>query len=132
MDFIYYALHFSNTGIHPNLNYYGISTICGTVINEISNEREKFQVFNGVHQLYLIMNTNVLFTLQTKWRLQHKSTQGVLCTEFLCWSFHLVCNVNNTLVFIIMYNWCTPLKTWNFSLSFDMWFMKVLQIVLIP
>ena len=48
--------------IHPNLNAYGISTIWGTFINHISNEREKFQVFNGVHQLSLIMNTNVLFT----------------------------------------------------------------------
>ena len=52
--------------IHPNLNSYGISTIWDTFINPISNDREKFQVFNGVHQLYLIMNTNVLFTLQTK------------------------------------------------------------------
>ena len=52
--------------IHPNIIAYGISTIWSTFINHISNEREKFQVFNGVHQLYLIMNTNVLFTLQTK------------------------------------------------------------------
>ena len=64
--------------IHPNLNAYGKSTIWGTFINNISNEREKFQVFNGVHQLSLITNTNVLFTLQTKWRLQ---LIRVLCTE---------------------------------------------------
>ena len=52
--------------IHPNINAYGMSAIYGTFVKHISNEREKFQVFNGVHQLYLFMNTNVLFTLQTK------------------------------------------------------------------
>ena len=52
--------------IHPNLKAYGISTIWGIFINHMSNEREKFQVFNGMHQLYLIMYTTVLFTLQTK------------------------------------------------------------------
>ena len=91
----------------------------------------KVSIFNGGHYLSLIMNTNVLFTLQTKWRLQHKSTKDVLCTDFLCWSLHLVWNVNKTFLFIIRYNWCTPLKTWNLSLSFDMWFMKVPQIELI-
>ena len=102
--------------IHPNRNADGKSTIWGTFINHISNERQKFgsrkflrytrlkyrvilndsskskclwnkyylghlhkshikwkgkvSIFNGGHYLSLIMNTNVLFTLQTKWRLQ--------------------------------------------------------------
>ena len=91
----------------------------------------KVSIFNGGHYLSLIMNTNVLFTLQTKWRLQHRNSVHKTPFVLLCWSRHFVCKVNKKMVFMIRYNWYTPLKTWNVYLSFDMWFMKVPQTVLI-
>ena len=57
--------------IHPNLNANGISSIWGTFINNISNEREKFQVFNGVHYLEREKNLE-----------QKVSKISLLCTKY--------------------------------------------------
>ena len=71
-----------------------MSNICGTFVDHIlSNEWEKFQVFNGVYQLALIMNTNVFLRCKQNGDFNIK---GVLCAEFS--KFQSVSKVQRALI----------------------------------